>query len=119
VPTITVDRVIAADPTSVALLLGGPALGLCPPRLHVRALPPRRLPTSYVTRFSARGRDVPATEGTVTLTRHASYVVAAATLATITLTYEPAARAAAPLRALAAGFLDDLAAAAEDRSSAA
>src|SRR5688500_9684991 len=109
--TITVDRVIAADPTSTALLLAGPtafdlwpgvtrvapgvvdaavpALVPRPARVRVRALPPRRLPTSYVTRFAFSGDGLPSTEGEVTLTYAACDGVPVATGAALALTWEP------------------------------
>src|SRR3982751_2102172 len=86
-----VTRRIAADPTSTALLLAGPtALELWPgvrrvavvggrtvvetelpaQRLaasSVRALPPRRTPTAYVTRFEWAGPGLPETTGELTL----------------------------------------------------
>ena len=81
------SRRIAADPTSTALLLAGPSAmelwpgvrrvaavegGMVvetrlPARPHaaatVRALPPHRTPTSYVTRFAWEGPGLPATSG--------------------------------------------------------
>lgn len=145
--TITVDRVIAADPTSTALLLAGPtafdlwpgvtrvapglvdasvpALAAHAARVRVRALPPRRLPTSYVTRFGFAGEGLPATEGTATLAYAAADGVPVATAATLTLSYAPSenaaerGRVAAAFHAMACGFLDNLAAAAEARADAA
>jgi hypothetical protein len=145
--TITVDRVIAADPTSTALLLAGPtafdlwpgvtrvgpgvvdaavpALVPHPARVRVRALPPRRLPTSYVTRFAFAGDGLPSTEGEVTLTYAACDGVPVATGASLVLTWEAAgsaaerARVLAAFRAMAGGFLANLAAAAEERADAA
>lgn len=142
--TIAVDRVIAADPTSTALLLAGPtAFDLWPgvtrvapglvdavlagraARVRVRARPPRRLPTSYVTRFEFAGDGLPETTGTVTLSYAASPDLPVATAATVSLTWEPAggagerARVAAAFRAMAGGFVANLAAAAEARADAA
>lgn len=145
--TICVERVIAADPTSTALLLAGPtAFDLWPgvtrvapglvdaavpalvaraARVRVRALPPRRLPTSYVTRFSFSGDGLPATEGAVTLSYAAADGVPVATGAALSLTWEPAgtaaerARVTAAFRGMAGGFLANLAAAAEARADAA
>jgi hypothetical protein len=142
--TIAVDRVIAADPTSTALLLAGPtALDLWPgvtrvapglvdavltgraARVSVKARPPRRLPTSYVTRFEFAGDGLPETAGTVTLSYVASDHLPVATAATVTLTWEPTggagerARVAAAFRAMAGGFVANLAAAAEARADAA
>ncbi len=140
--TIRVERLIAADPTGTALLLAGqtaldlwpgvtrlapadghvlvevPALRARAARVAVQAAPPRRLPTSYVTTFRVSG-DLPDTEGTVTLTRSWSDE-RAATSAELVLTWEGGdARLAAALRAMAYGFLANLAAAAEERSFAA
>lgn len=145
--TITVDRVIAADPTSTALLLAGPtaldlwpgvtrlapglvsacvpSLAAHPAEVHVRALPPRRLPTSYVTRFAFAGPSLPSTDGAVTLAYAACAGVPVATSATLSLTFTPSggpgerSRVAAAFRAMALGFLDNLAAAAEARADAA
>lgn len=143
--TIRVERLIAADPTGTALLLAGQtALDLCPgvtrlgvgagplmvdavlpalrrhaTRLSVRARPPRRLPTSYVTTFAVAGEGLPETEGTVTLTRAAA-VPHDVTRAVLTLTWEGAEpRLTAAYYALAEGFLANLAVAAEQRSFAA
>lgn len=86
-----VTRTIVADPTSTALLLAGPgAFALWPGARHlgpasrgalvktdlgfgrtvavtVRALPPRRTATAYVSRFAWSGAGLPATTGTLTL----------------------------------------------------
>ena len=145
--TITVGRVIVADPTSTALLLAGPAAvelwpgvhrlgpGLveaCVPalvphgaRVRVRALPPRRQPTAYLTCFAFAGDGLPPTEGSVTLAYAVADGVPVATGATVELSYPapggPAerVRVAAAFRAMAAGFLANLAAAAEARADAA
>ncbi len=138
-------RTISADPTSTALLLAGPtALELWPgvrrvgsvgglalvetelpsaPRTTaatVRALPPRRTPTSFVTRFAFSGPDLPSTSGTLTL----AYGVGAApcTDAALVLLSEGLPDSeldAEQLREQAERFLDNLAAAAEHRSHAA
>jgi len=145
-PTIRAERLIAADPTGTALLLAGQtALDLWPgvtrissgaasgvlvdavvpslrrhaARVSVQAGPPRRLPTAYVTTFRFSGEGLPSTEGAVTLTRSWD-APHAATSAVLTLTWdggEP--RVAAAFRAMADGFLANLAAAAEERSFAA
>lgn len=142
--TTRTSRQIAADPTSTALLLTAPtALELWPgvrrvgesggralvetelpsarrTAATVRALPPRRTPTAYVTRFAWSGPDVPEATGELRL----SYVPGRegpATMAELVL------RSAADdgeldgeaLRALAAGFLENLSRAAEERSDAA
>ena len=142
-------RRISAEPTSTALLLAGPtALELWPgvhlvgevggrvlveaeltgspsaPRTaaSVRAHPPRRTPTSFVTRFTWTGPGLPATEGTLrrayapgadgTPSTHAALTLDSTDLATSRLD-------AAGLTAMAEGFLDNLARAAESRSHAA
>ena len=137
-------RRIAADPTSTALLLTGPAalelwpgvskvgvadgLALVETRLPsattteatVRALPPRRTPTAFVTRFQWSGPGLPGTSGELRLT----YVAgedAPATLAELVLDSEAAdSELDGPtLRTLADGFLENLSRAAEERSRAA
>jgi hypothetical protein len=146
-----VSRRIHADPTSTALLLAGPgALELWPgvrrigeaggralveADLHaagsptaapqtaatVRALPPRRTPTAFVTRFEWAGPGLPLTAGELTL----AYVPgdgAASTAATLLLhsTGVDGSRVdARTLTAMAEGFLSNLAGAAEQRSTAA
>lgn len=137
---------IAADPTGTALLLAGQtALDLWPgvtrlgevgteplvveamvpslrrhaARVSVRARPPRRLPTAYVTTFRFAGEGLPATDGAVTLTRSWD-APHAATSAVLTLTWDGSdARVTAAFRAMGEAFLANLAAAAEERSSAA
>ena len=109
-PTRTrVSRRIDADPTSTALLLAGPtAVDLwpgvrrvgevdgrvlieaeltssAPTAAMVRAHPPKRTPTSYVTTFDAVGPDVPATDGQLTLA-YAPGSHGPATMAVLTLT---------------------------------
>jgi hypothetical protein len=143
---LTVERLIAADPTSTALLLAGPtALDLWPgvtrvggspgallvdasvpalaartARVLVRAVPPRRLPTSYVTRFAFGGDGLPETEGSIALT----YAGPLSTTAVLCLAWAGPAtaegrRVTAAFHAMAEGFLANLAAAAEERSDAA
>lgn len=141
-----VTRRIAADPTSTALLLAGPTAfelwpgvrrvadvsgrtvvetDLTPERAvaaSVRALPPRRTPTAYVTRFEWAGPGLPATTGELTLGyapsadgglgTHAALVLDSAGL-------ESSALDGRALEAMARGFLDNLARAAELRSHAA
>jgi hypothetical protein len=147
-----VTRRISADPTSTALLLAGPAaLELWPgvrrvgteagrllveaevavsrseaerrpTSVTVRALPPRRTPTAYVTRFSWTGPEVPDTEGQLTLayapTGHGTPV----THAVLTLDsdgVDDSRLDLLDLAVLAEGFLRNLARAAESRSRAA
>ena len=141
-------RRIGADPTSTALLLAGPAAlelwpGVrrvaevdgralveadiaapepVPTAASVRALPPQRTPTSFVTRFQWTGPGLPVTDGTLTL----AYVPGAdgspATHAALTLDSDglEASRVdAGTLAAMAQGFLANLARAAESRNRAA
>ena len=117
-----VTRRIAADPTSTALLLAGPAaVELWPQPASVRALPPRRTPTSYVTRFEWSGPGLPTTTAELTL----AYVPGAAVPSTAAalLLHSPdpdGSRAdAASLTTLAEEFLANLALTAERRASAA
>jgi hypothetical protein len=150
--TASVSRAIAADPTSTALLLAGataldlwpgvtrvggetgallvdasvPALVPRPARVCVRALPPRRLPTSYVTRFRFDGDGLPETDGTLTLTYLATDAAPVATSASLTLEWSSEdlsqaerSRVVAAFRGMADGFLANLAVAAEERSDAA
>lgn len=141
-----VRRTIAADPTSTALLLAGPtALDLWPglrrtgeeagrvlveaplaaeagPVLGaVRALPPRRTPTSYVTRFETSGPGLPVATGLLTLA-YSCGETGSETEAVLELdTSHPgeAGLSEPCIRHLASGFLDNLAAAAEARNRAA
>lgn len=156
-------RLIAADPTSAALLLAGPSAvelwpGVelersgpddqirvivdLPPALLpasgraavlVRAVSPRRTPTSFVLRFSFGLAGFPAVKGEIAL----QYAVTVtddspggrpATEAALCLevadadgaeTVIPREQFVAALRELAAAFLDNLADAAEGRSRAA
>ena len=144
-------RRIGADPTSTALLLAGPtALEMWPgvrrvgevdgrvlveaalvpgapqhaglAAAQVRALPPRRTPTSYVTRFEWSGPGLPVTTGVLTL----GYLPGADgtpwTSAELTLESEGLATSRVDrgaLQAMADGFLDNLASAAEARNRAA
>ena len=147
-----VVRRIGADPTSTALLLAGPAAlelwpGVrrvgeaggralveaellsaraeserVPTAASVRALPPQRTPTSFVTRFAWSGPGLPVTEGTLTLGYAPGAEGAPATSAELALDVSGLAGSqvgGATLRAMAEGFLDNLARAAESRSRAA
>lgn len=141
-----VTRRIAADPTSTALLLAAPTAfelwpgvrriadvsgrvvvetDLTPERAvaaSVRALPPQRTPTSYVTRFEWAGPGLPATSGELTLGyaptgtgelgTHASLVLDSCGL-------ESSALDERTLADMAEGFLANLARAAELRNRAA
>ena len=136
-----VTRRISADPTSTALLLAAPtALDLwpgirrvgeaggrvlveaeipsrTPTAAAVRALPPQRTPTSYVSRFEWAGPMLPMTTGTLTLAYDGP-----ATAAVLTLDSDvddDCALAAGDLADMAEQFLANLARAAEDRSRAA
>jgi hypothetical protein len=139
-------RRIAADPTSTALLLAGPSAmdlwpgvqrvasvegGLVvethlPSRPHaaatVRAFPPKRTPTSYVTRFTWEGPGLPATSGELTLSFLPDADGTVETEASLVLESDAAAVSSLDeltLRELAKGFLANLATAAELRSHAA
>lgn len=144
-----VTRRIAADPTSTALLLAGPsALELWPgvrrvgrgggaveaelasPRPQdggataatVRALPPRRTPTAYVTRFTWDGPDLPGTVGQLTLAYAPSGHGTPVTHAVLTLDstgLDVSRLDQLALAGLAEQFLANLARAAEGRSRAA
>ena len=140
-----VTRRIQADPTSTALLLAGPTAvelwpgvrrvadvrgamvvetDLTPERAvaaSVRALPPHRTPTSYVTRFEWAGPGLPATTGELTLT-YATTDVDLATQAVLVLDSSGLSGSALDedtLRCMASGFLANLAEAAELRNRAA
>lgn len=142
-----VVRRIGADPTSTALLLAGPTAlelwpgvrlvgevggrvlveaALCcepvPTAASVRALPPRRTPTSFVTRFAWTGPGLPVTEGALTLEYAPGADGAPATQASLALesTGVIGSRVDAPtLTAMAEEFLANLARAAESRNRAA
>ena len=147
-----VVRRIGADPTSTALLLAGPAamelwpgvrligdaggralveaeLALSraeaervPTAASVRALPPRRTPTSFVTRFAWTGPGLPVTEGTLTLAYAPGADGALSTQADLTLDSAGVVGSRvdpATLTAMAEGFLANLARAAESRNRAA
>lgn len=113
---LRVERSIAADPTSTALLLAGPAAlelwpglrrtpdlvladGVAvdvptwsarrPARVTVRARAPRRTPTAYVTRFEFAGPGVPTTTGVLTLTYEPHGEHAVATSALLRLDFSP------------------------------
>lgn len=84
----------------------------------VRALPPKRTPTSYVTRFAWTGPSLPVTTGELVLT----YAGGSATTAVLTLDsadMQVSALREEDLQAMCEGFLDNLARAAEERSRAA
>lgn len=139
-------RHIAADPTSTALLLTGPAaIDLWPgvrrvgdaggralvetartdtggpTAASVRALPPRRTPTAYVSRFDWAGPGLPATSAVLTLAYAPTRDGVLTTHAALELESELPLAAAdqARLRARATAFLDNLGRAAERRSEAA
>lgn len=144
---VRVVRRIAADPASTALLLAGPtAVELWPgvrrvgdagrralveadlvltgrtTAATVRALPPHRTPTSFVTTFAWSGPDLPRTTGTLTLAYAPTADGQLLTHAVLELDSAPAGvgeldRQA--LQAMAEGFLANLAAVAEQRSRAA
>jgi len=87
----------------------------------VRALPPRRTPTSYVTSFAWTGPGLPRTEGELVLT-YAPGPRRPGTTAVLTLDsvgLEQSALAERDLEQMALAFLDNLARAAEARCQAA
>ncbi len=141
-----VTRLIAADPTSTALLLAGPtAFELWPGvrrvadvsgRLvvetdlpegravaaSVRALPPLRTPTAYITRFEWIGPGLPATSGELVLAYAPTSGRDVGTHAALVLdsTIEQgSALTRHALESMATAFLANLARAAELRSHAA
>jgi hypothetical protein len=144
-----ITRRIAADPTSTALLLAGPtAFELWPgvrrvadvggrmvvetdlpdvgpdrtAAASVRALPPKRTPTSYVTRFKWVGPGLPETDGELTLAYAPNAdgeVGTHASLVLDTIDTEGSVLSCKALTAMAEGFLANLARAAELRSHAA
>lgn len=147
-----VTRRIHADPTSTALLLAGPtALDLWPgvrrvgtedgrllveaelalarseaerqpTPVTVRAFPPRRTPTAYVSRFTWTGPETPETAGQLMLAYAPTGYGTPVTHAVLTLdsTGLDDSRLDLPgLAVLAEGFLANLARAAESRSRAA
>lgn len=150
--SVRVERTIAADPTSTALLLAAPsALDMVPglrrlgtvdglvraeasfPTMTtvvlVRAEPPKRLPTSFVTHFAvtspaADHGQLPDVDGTLKLEYAGvpgSEVSTRAVLELAPAANAPADSSATPvdLEALAREFLANLARAAEQRSHAA
>jgi hypothetical protein len=125
--TIHMTRRINADPTSAALLLASDAGDLLggdrPIDAVIRAAPPVRTPTAFVIRLSFVARDVPPNEGTLTLTYASTDDGGAATHADLRFTIPPGQSAEKPvvgvLTGLAGRFLDNLAAAAQQRSFAA
>jgi hypothetical protein len=149
-PRARASRRIAADPTSTALLLAAPsAVDLWPgarlvgeadgrvlveaevppgeaalTQVTVRALPPRRTPTAYVTRFEWSGDALPPVSGRLTLAYAPTGDGTPVTHAVLEL--QPAGEdaddspwGAAALTAMAEGFLANLARAAEARNRAA
>lgn len=134
------EQPIAADPTSTALLLAGPTamelwpglrrvglssgrvvveadLGDQPAAASVRALPPKRTPTCFVTRFEFVGPGLPATTAELTLAyapkgTHAELVLTSSG-------FEGTVLDEVTLAEHARGFLANLARAAELRSCAA
>lgn len=139
-------QLIAADPTSTALLLAGPTAfelwpgvrrisdvdggmlvetAVGPDRtldVNVRALPPQRTPTSFVTRFRWSGPGMPATTGVLTLTTAPARPGERATQAVLVLVSEGlefSALDGSELETMSRGFLANLARAAELRNRAA
>lgn len=138
-----VVRRIAADPTSTALLLAGPAAvelwpgvrrvaevggrtlvesdpGTAPvTAASVKADPPRRTPTAYVSRFEWSGPGLPSATGTLTLAYAPSPDGTLGTHAALELDCSPSADSHVDVQALAEAFLVNLARAAEQRARAA
>jgi hypothetical protein len=140
-----VTRRIAADPTSTALLLAGPtAVDLWPGArrvgdetggvrveahlgdgaavadvVTVKALPPRRTPTSYVTRFSWTASAAPGGAGRLTLAYAPTATGTPLTHAVLELELDDDRLDARAVSGLAEGFLANLGRAAEARSRAA
>ena len=141
-----ISQLIAADPTSTALLLAGPTAfelwpgvqrirdveggmrvetAVGPDRtldVNVRALPPQRTPTSFITRFAWSGPGMPATDGVLTLTTAPARAGERATHAVLVLVSEGlefSALSGCQLEEMAQGFLANLARAAELRNRAA
>lgn len=136
---------IEADPTSTALLLAGPtAIDLWPglrrvaevsgrvvvetdlpdrpAAASVRALPPQRTPTSYLSRFEWAGPGLPATTAELTLVFEAGPDGAHGTRAELVLLgsgFTGTVLDEATLTTMAQGFLANLAEAAENRNCAA
>jgi hypothetical protein len=148
--TLRVVRRIDAVPTSTALLMAGPsALELWPGVRRVAAVrgralveaelpvegspsarttaatvtaePPHRTPTSFVTRFSWSGPDLPSATGVLTLSYAPGGQGTPSTVAELVLDLadaRPGPLDEATLTALAEGFLANLARAAQDRRAA-
>lgn len=136
---------IEADPTSTALLLAGPtAIDLWPglrrvaevsgrvvvetdlaeraAAASVRALPPQRTPTSYLTRFEWVGPGLPATSAELTLGYESGEDGTPGTRAELVLVGSGFAGTVldeGTLTRMAQGFLANLAQAAESRNRAA
>lgn len=136
---------IEADPTSTALLLAGPAAIDLWPGLRrvaevsgrvvvetdlperaaaasVRALPPQRTPTSYLTRFEWAGPGLPATSAELTLSFESGPDGTPGTRAELLLVGSGFAGTVLDeptLTEMAQGFLANLATAAESRNRAA
>ena len=150
---IRVTRRISADPTSTALLLAGPTAvdlwpgvrrvgdaggrllveadlqgpwtnePVAPTAATVRALPPKRTPTAYVSRFTFSGPGLPDTDAVLTLAYVGSLDGTPATHAALVLHVsegdENSRVDRAALTAMAERFLYNLRRAAEARSAAA
>lgn len=146
---IRVSRRIAADPSSTALLLAAPTAvdlwpgvkrvgeadgrvvvevpppsGERPALVSVRALPPRRTPTAYVTRFAWAGNGHPETSGRLMLVYAPTAEGTPVTHAVLELEVSGDPDGAPRYRerdlvAMAEGFLANLARAAETRNRAA
>ena len=148
-PRLHHARTVAADPTSLALLLSGPATldvwpGVsrgadaarghlvldidlpAPTTLLLRVESPVRTATSYVLRFSATGEEFPTVDGALRITRDASRPVGdgpAVAGSLVELDLHPHAALLPGVRdvvgRLASDFLDVVTAAGEGRAAAA
>lgn len=114
-PTVTADRVIAAGPTGAALLLAGPAAHLWPGLVRVADVHVLARSRRYAARFATFDGAVPAATAVVLLSPARGV---RATRAVVRVEFA-GDDAAASFRAMADGFLANLAAAAEERADAA
>jgi hypothetical protein len=126
-PGVTLDSVQPGDHIRLRVLLPDSAAAMAgvtqPFDAVVRAEPPQRTPTTFVTRFVFSAPAVPTTEGTLTLSYTPADGDTNATLARLTFTVAGASLASTDfltvLERAAVVFLNNLASAAEERSRAA
>ncbi|HVF20393.1 MAG TPA: hypothetical protein VNA14_09135 [Mycobacteriales bacterium] len=119
-----VSRTIAADPTSTALLLGGPTAleHWTRPGASVRLQSPWRTPTAYVSRLVVSCAGLPDASGLLTLAYDAHEGDSVRTAAALRLDWAASSDVAATaieLRGLAEELLAALADVAEERAFAA